>query len=359
MRASILLLCGFLVGPGFAGSLERMRQIPLADFIKVDRTWERSGLFVSAISFSPDEQWIAVVAGTGGISGGRLLVVSRERRAGDLRYSGEIQSNSAGAGKIAWSSDGNTVVVGANPPLVVNLEDGRTCTLFSSGSDRSYLLGGFVSAGNIVTAESDGKTSRLVLYEPGCTPEMYRDLPAKVHSLETQASKGWVALSTGDNHLRIYDGKAGTVLKDWRRASSKQIGFLSRGDVICEASLPTEARVGPNCWNVDNEKDMRSPEIWGGVPFNGAQDGSVAVFTEGKYGFDPFFETAKYGVKRGLAWDFNTGHEVFTWRPETQPCDADDLWGGCRIPAAFALSPSGSYFVEARSGQLRLYRVRS
>ena len=348
----------FLIVPAaLASPLELLQQIPLSDYVRVsDRFSETT---VTALAFSPDEQWLAAAVNHGRAS--RLLVLSPERKPTSLRFSGQIGAvmmHEGQPGRIAWSPDMNAVAVGTTPPVLVDLERETKCHL-EAPDTRKSLLGAFPSSREVVIGEYAGGKWRLVIYDRDCTPIHYRELPSRIVTLDAVAERGWILAGTADGQLTIYDAASGAVVKTWRRAVGREAALLLGGAAVCQAGLPSRERTGPECWRVEEEEGMMdTPKINGGAPFSSARTAPMVAFTDGKYSHDSFFNTDKHSVRRGIIWHFDRSKILATWSPEQLECGGvHDVWDACKMPAPFALSAEGRYLAESRSRPLRIYRI--
>jgi hypothetical protein len=177
-------------------------------------------------------------------------------------------------------------------------------------------------------------------------------------TLDAIAERGWILVGTADGRLSTYDSSTGAIVKTWHRAVGRQAALLLGGEVVCQAGLPARERAVPECWWVTQEKVIAATAVNGGAPFSGARTVPIIAFTDGKYSYDSFFDIHKHGVKRGVIWHFERKKIIATWSPEQLGCGGFyDVWNACKAPAPFALSPDGRYLAEARSHQVRIYRV--
>jgi hypothetical protein len=142
----------FLIFPAaMASSLELLRQIPLSEYVRLGDPF--SDTRVAAVAFSPNEEWLAVALDHG--RAGHLLVLSRERTAASLRFSGRIGRTTAEQGqpvRIVWSQDGNAVAIGTTPPVLVDIEREMQCDL-KAPDTRETVLGSFTSSREIINGE--------------------------------------------------------------------------------------------------------------------------------------------------------------------------------------------------------------
>jgi WD40 repeat protein len=345
-----------------AGSLERVRQIALSDYMPVERTWLGPEVRITAMSFSPDEAWIAAaVSPPGPAQEARLIIVSRERSASNLKFSAKVPAVGRALrafGRLAWSPGGDVIATGGEKPMLIRLADERFCRLESGQSTRG-LLGGFVSSTEVVTAEETNGRWTLVVYGADCAPKLHRDLTAAAVSLDASAAGARILVATSDNRVTVYDAPTGKILKSWNRAVTGEYRFMAGGTAVCTAVAPEKSRDEPQCWALTDETNVREPAMWGGAPFTAASDGTLAAFTDGKYDFDPFFETGRQRVRGAALWDFETTKVVTRWRPETYSCTSFKMLDQCETAAVFAVSPKGNYLAESRSGEIRVYRVKS
>ena len=344
----MFLLAALLPAGSAAGKLDLIRRIGLSDYMRVAApSWFEKGARVSGLAFSPDGEWIAIAAS--GADGTRLFVVSRERSASNLRYSGRVPPFVGPVGQILWAPGGKALALATTPPVLINLETERSCEL--AGGDA--IPGGFASDTEVLMARG----RRLLVSGLDCEPLLQRDLPSAAVSLDV--APGLAAVATDDNRTVVFDTGTGEKRREWRRGSRVQTAFASGGRILCAASPPAKDRTGPECWPVDGDGPLVSIDATGGAPFRTARDRPMAAFTDGRYGYDSVFDHDRRGVKRGVIVTITTGKTVATWKPESLPCSArTEMFRECEVPSPFALSSSGEFFAEARSTEVRLYRVR-
>jgi hypothetical protein len=261
------------------------------------------------------------------------------------------------AAVLDWSPNGHTLALGSTPALLVNLDSEKSCEL-GTGGPEAVLVGGFLSDAEVITAEAVKGEWRLVVYGADCTPRVHRSLARRAVAVRANARTGRILVATVDNRVTLYDAATADAVKSWGRPARTQYEFLENGAAVCEASAPSEQRLEPACWRISDDSSVRSAPAWGGAPFQAAAGDGVVAFTDGKYSFDAFFDTAKRTVRGGVLWDFPSGKVVAKWRPDKQPCNAGDLWRDCTQPSTFDLSTSGSYFTEVKAGQIKIYRLR-
>jgi hypothetical protein len=284
MRHTRLALVVVIVPAAMASSLQLLQQIRLSDYVRIVDPF--SDTRVAALAFSPDEEWLAVALDHD--RAGHLLVLSRERSAASLRFSGRIGRTTAEQGqpgRIAWSPDGNAVAIGTTPPVLVDLERETKCEL-KAPDTRQTVLGSFTSSREIITGEYAGGKWRLVVYDRDCAPLQYRELPSRVLTLDGFAERGWMLVGTADGRLSIYNSGTGAIVKTWHRAVGQQAALLLHGEVVCQAGLPARERAVPECWWVVQENMIAAPPVNGGTPFSGARTAPMVAITDGKYSYD-------------------------------------------------------------------------
>jgi hypothetical protein len=62
-------------------------------------------------------------------------------------------------------------------------------------------------------------------------------------------------------------------------------------------------------------------------------------------------------LRRRVVWDFSTGAEIASWKPDTQTYSLPGLVHPVKEPFAVAISPDGQYIAEGGNGILRLYKI--
>jgi len=137
-----------------------------------------------------------------------------------------------------------------------------------------------------------------------------------------------------------------------------EIKFADSGHVICEASVTeTRGRAPVRCWQVDTGKQIaESAGINGGAPLAVAGHSTRTVASDYRRSGVPLTDSFRAVLQRRTVWDFKTGKELASWKPELQPYDigvgpVQKEW------SAFSISADGQYVAEGENGFLRLYKI--
>jgi hypothetical protein len=118
------------------------------------------------------------------------------------------------------------------------------------------------------------------------------------------------------------------------------------------------------CWEVDTGRTIaEAPTINGGDPMATAQHASQIVASDYRRSKMSFSSEYKEELKKRIVWDFRSGKELVSWRPDFQSWDfqlfIDPQKPLKRVsePFRFTISPDGQYVAEGGGGGIQIYKI--
>jgi hypothetical protein len=374
LRATICCSVALLTVTVFAraGSLHEIWEINLKGAIKEIEHSKVRQPTVFAVRFSPDGRQLAVVIEDYVRDGSEdamthLLVVPVERSSAPVRQF-EI---SAGVGLIdrqsgwehfEWTAAGDAIVVGGD---LVRIADRKPCGVTLGDIDNFY-------------AEA-GRIARYLILDKGCRADAKWDFDSgwEINDLSVErsllcvsrpvqpASRDPVAAEVARianlHDVLVVDPIAGRVLQQWAPSIVHwgDIKFGDGGSVICDGTAAyAPGRLPVRCWAVDTGRQIaEAPTINGGAPISVAARASRAIGSDYQYIPIPFTDKFKQVMRRRVVWDFGTGKEIASWKPQLQPYDIGGKPETTKDWFQFSISPDGQYVAEGGNGLLRLYHV--
>jgi dipeptidyl aminopeptidase/acylaminoacyl peptidase len=357
---SVLLpVCSGLSG----GSLEAVWTL---DLHKVPGVAVGGELPIRALRFSPDGQHIAIVAGfIKGDDGhsSNLFVGGVKEPAATKRITiptsvdeleGGLSSNN-----FQWSPSGSRLFVGGT---VVSLPGYETCAV--------PVFGGFISDDRIITyVQGDGHRFRE--FDTDCQPISTWETRESWFIEDRSPEKNLLLVSREmpllqrsdppNNEVLVVRASDRAVIGRWPSAQGPMGRFADSGKAICGGGDADEVdRVPVHCWDsITGKVIATAPTVNGGSPFAVATNATRMIASDYHRYRIPF--TSEYGerLKARVVWDFGTGKELASWRPEKQ----DYVYYTTKTPtkvadmAKFAISPDGNYILDGANGIVRLYKI--
>lgn len=265
---------------------------------------------------------------------------------------------------IAWSPAGDWVLAGSD---LIRVQDGSVCSIPDNLGD------GFLGPGRIVALalREPGAPSRFDLFDSNCrlsgswepsggewTPGSVSAERGLVSALRKTGRKGVLP-----EELLVVDPVARKVIRSWQTAETGYASrFADHGKVLCAGysgpDVFDESVVPPRCMDVDSgEKIAEARGVIGGFPFSAAEDASSIIASDRRAAWNFLFRENDNVLKRRVVWDFRSGGEVASWRPETQSYSLPGLVPLVKEPLVFAISPDGQYVAERGNDVLRLYKI--
>ena len=217
---------------------------------------------------------------------------------------------------------------------------------------------------------SFSRTSRFSVWTAG--PQGNWEVPEEWSIRDVSADRGLLSVSRivqlpHTMESLIVDSVSRKVLR--RSASGEnapQGDFADYGRAICDGSDADAADRAPvSCWEVDTgEKIGEAPTINGGDPIGTAQHASRIVASDYRREKIPVSRDSREDFRRRVIWDFRTGKELVSWRPNFQSwdfqlfVDPQKPLEHVSQPFRFAISPDGQYIAEGGDGSIHLYKIK-
>ena len=135
--------------------------------------------------------------------------------------------------------------------------------------------------------------------------------------------------------------------------------FSDGGKVICGGSgVDSPKHVDPGCWDVGSGKQLGPIHtINGGSPMTTSLRSTRLVASD--YSVRRMWLLDEYDqvLKRVVAFDYGTGKEIASWKPEFQTYDPQTGNERDKVnqPFEYAISPDGRRVLRAGNGVIRLY----
>lgn len=331
---------------------------------------------MSSFAFSPDEKWMAVVAGGYSTDAraavthlpGTLLVLPVHA---SQRQPVHISPGMA-TGAAYWSPDSGSLAVQAIPARWQDWDAGTGITrLYDPGGQLlwtgppSGTLAGFIEPGRLLAQHwrkkgsfsgfdtIDVRTSAVTAWPASRAVSRHWSLAA------IDSESGLVAVFPNQDRSRtlIVDYQTGKVRQSIKnqvntiglRTGAPSIYFAEHGRVVCSAAMPYQFFNSPICREVETGKTLAELKpIDGGEPADASASGSRMVVTK----------QDGLSYRGNVVWDFRSGAEIAAWAPSLP-----QQQGSRRIapepfaPPAVAISASGRYVATLFREEVRIYEL--
>ena len=370
-----LMTSSFILMMDFCGhaSGQTKRQIWEVDLAKIPGigTVARDELPVLALRFSPDGNRIAAVVGryadTQSLAfTSHLFVLDVSSPAGkaqrfEIPAGVSDSENGPGLFDFGWSPLGDMINVGGS---VIRLQDGRVCQVPSQG--------GFITKDRVVTHTGRTRTDSGHTSVWNATDFSHGDCPLArvleggndwgIHDISADRHLLFVSIvdptkASSDESLLV-DALDGRVI---HRLQGVGYQFADSGKAICGGgTVDEDARVPVTCWDSDTGVEIATASsVNGGTPIATALHASRIIASD--YSRVPIPFTTEYAevLRRRVVWDFHSGRELISWRPQYQTYlfRTRTRSRSVKEPFRFAISPGGTYILEGGNGILSLYRI--
>jgi hypothetical protein len=267
--------------------------------------------------------------------------------------------NGPGQENFGWSPSGRVIYAGGR---VIDTESGKKCDL--------PWLSVFITDDLAIARDPEDSgpsrnwklaVSHFTFFNSGCQPVARWEVPEEWAIADISPDRGLLSVSqrvqlptrTAVENL-IVDPLSRKVLQRWFGDSAPGGEFADSGKAICSGSDVEAAKREPaTCWEVDSGKKIgEAPTINGGDPMASALHASRVVASDYRRRKVPLSSDIVEVFKRRVVWDFRSGKELVSWRPEFQSwdyqleLDPQKPLKHVHEPFRFAISPDGQYVVE-------------
>jgi hypothetical protein len=328
---------------------------------------------VGMLAFSPDEHWIAVVAGP---RQSELLLLPLN---GSPDQNIHIDPGAPIACGPVWSPNSDAVLVGefAGKQGIAKLYSIRGTQLWEHDGLRVELFSynpaggvfGFLDPEHLLARESpkDGKAG-------------FETLDLEGHVIDTwPAPKQWELAALNPNrhllavfadHIQsktlVIDYPSKKMLQtrsnptwlyqDGGRSAGVWQYFAEGGKTLCSVGSAESRPAGAECWDADSgAKIAEFQRFTGGIPAAASACGSRLVLTEEtRFWSKRRSEIDSYGER--VVWDFRSGAELAAWQTTGQAVVTHGTSAVIR-PTPVAISSTGHYVAEGGGGILRIYEL--
>jgi hypothetical protein len=362
-----LVLVVALSSVASAGRLAKVWEANLTKAIGIEAGAE--GFPVFAMRFSPAGDRLAVIVdgrASGGGERSRLIVLEVAHPLSGVRefeVAPGVNENESVRIPLSfgWSPSGAIVYAAGT---IVSISSGSTCT---APSPVVFVTEELAIARIPAVPPSDG-SSRIVFYNSECRQLGTWDVKENwlIEDVSTQRAllSVWRTINRTEAESILVDPLTRTVVRRWPQKNgwSGPGQFADNGRAICRGGNVWEGRTVPAvCWNVDTGQEIaRTSHSNGTEPLAAAAGATRMTLSDYREQRRIFSEDGwTSGFKGRIAWDFGTGQELASWRPEAQTYTYDSPSGTKKItePARFAMSPDGRCVAEGANGIVRLYRI--
>jgi hypothetical protein len=330
---------------------------------------------ISALAFSPDEQWIAITAAIRHRPGSRhykrdLLFVPLD---GSRDRTVRLDPGLPILWDPIWSPDSSAVLIGelAEPTRgVAKLLNLRGDQLWARDAPQS-LRPSRRPAGEVFGfLDNDDLIAELLAkHKPAAFATL--DLQGQVTGTWPVPKKWTIEAVSPDRRLLAvfsdeYPSKALIVnyssesvirsqssatwlYRNGVRAQAAVQFFTEAGRTLCGVQGPENEAWPAQCWDVDTgQKIAEFHGFSGGWPAAASAHASRLVLTQ----FRTFFRRQIDSYGERVVWDFRSGAEV-----ASMPVQGQNLWDVELQPAPIAISATGHYLAEGADGILRIYEL--
>jgi WD40 repeat protein len=327
---------------------------------------------VRNLSFSPDEHWIAVLAGP---KRNYLLLLPVDGTPGqgihidpgmpifwgpdwspDSRsiLVGEAAGSKHGIaklfdlqGKVLWQRNGPGVELWSRDPAggALGFIDGEHLLARSiPGKGKPAAFDTLDLEGRVIDAWSPRKQWEFAAINPDRhLLAMFSDSDQSETIVIDYASKR--VIQTKSNPTWLY--------RDGNRSQGIWEYFTESGKTLCLVGNAESRANGAECLDVDTGEEIAEFHRFpGGVPAAASVHGSRLVLTQ-VTAFRSKNGLLIYSYGQRVAWDFRSGAEIATWGITSQTVGQ----GSIVAPPAVAISSTGRYIAEGANGILRIYEL--
>lgn len=337
---------------------------------------------VSAFTFSPDEQWLAVAIHAlppdphvTRIPDGTLLLLPLDPAQGR-----RVEIDAGAHGSALWSPDSQSVLVhpsyGAH--VAARMYNLRGEPIWTGPPSGPFL--GFLAPGRLLTrnVEANGTQGGFDTIDTRTSSVARWAVPRSWVFRAIDTDRGLLAVfpNRESSKTLIVDAATGKTVQSMKNQnqpdftnSSMIMGvfdgvyFAEDGRTLCDVARIAPFKSHPLCRDIATGKmiaEFRGFE--GGQPADAGIRGSRMVLTNLNYlpggGFGKHSGGAESDAGR-VVWDFRAGKEVAAWEPSMRETGwlRGPFAGSRELSGPVAISPSGNYVAESLGDELHIYRI--
>jgi hypothetical protein len=338
-----------------------------------------------SLTFSPDDNWIAIVAGYNPTPGkghlplllsgpASIFLVPRTellgQQIGDQRI--QIDPGMYPAASAIWSPNSDSLLVqgvagnqiGPNTGRIAKLWNLRGEELGHYGLQHGAGIFGFLDAEHLLTGDPPAKTVETMdlhgqVVDRWTAPKQWRvvDISPDRHLLavlpDEEATKTLVVDYATKKILLSKDNPYHDLNRSGGGMQTSQY-FTEGGKTLCLVGTAQlgdpQFDVAPECWDVDSGKRIAKFDgIRGGVPAAASPRGSRLMLT--RYTTVPGLGRRSSLGLEYVVWDFRSGTQVAAWKPQQLSVISPVRLSG------MAISSTGRYAAEIAGDVLRIYEL--
>jgi hypothetical protein len=341
-----------------AGTVQKVWEVNLTK--KVDTGGRESTLPIFALRFSPDGRKLAAIIdryGIGDDARNLLVLLDIDHPGGRLQQFevgvGVLENENGRIGlNFGWSPSGQIVYASGT---VVHVESGKTCQL----PNGSVFIRDDLAISRIYPSQLES-TSHFKFYDAECHERQMWDVPSDWSMQDVSLDRSLLAVvSYPASETWVIDPTQRLVIRRFHGTEARSPQFADYGRAICGGSNPLDSdRTPAACWSVDTgAKIGEMPKANGSFALSTATRGRRVALSDYRRKKIPFsYEyTAKF-IGR-VVWDFGSGREIASWRPDSQSYTLPRASKPTTELSRFAVSPDGDYLAEGGNGLIRLYKI--
>jgi hypothetical protein len=367
--AFLLALLSVSGGVAGAGRLLKVWEFKVGKEAQPSKDPASSPPHVYALSFSPDGQRVAAVVGESTQQESLVFINTAGPDTNGARYdlrSPIAESEEISMPAISWSVSGEAIALGS----FVFTSDGRTCQLPPS----QFLFFGATHAAGVDAAVVRYHTGNvpwhLLFFHAECQDVGTWEIPYDRYISDASADRGLLCLlpfgrlplprkseQLGPVEVLVVSPSDRSVVHRWNiQVMNRGVFFADSGKALCGLDGGSERHGAAHCWGVDSGKEIAATKgLNVHPPMRTALHAQRAVLSQYSWQIDLEGFYARMGaLKKRLIWDFGTGRELASWKPNWQRARSA---AEREEPFKFAISPDGTHLIEGGDGVLILYKI--
>jgi len=342
-----------------AGRLRKVWEVDLGKAISAKDGIAEFPVF--ALRFSPDGRKLAVIGDvyqTGKERKSRLLVMDVDHPSASVRQfevGFGIVEGEGGRGlqlNFGWSTSGAAIYAAGR---VIHLASGTTCEL---PHERGVFIGDDVAISMWSGPPPVYSSTQVTFFNQDCEERAMWDVPENWRITDVSLDRGLLSVvrQATTNPPRsesvIVDPLARKVLQRWPYIAGGVWEFADSGKVVCQGGNLLQVRAAAGCRNVDTGNEIGGTLKTNWVePIATAARATRIIFSDYRPWIIQFTDGLNATFKGRVVWDFETGKELVSWRPESETyTNVFKPTEKITEPFRFAMSPDGQYIAEGGNG---------